>query len=143
MDKKGDVWISAVLYFGLGMVILTIILSAGIPVINKLRDKNVIIQTKEIMQVLDKTVLNVASEGAGSQRTLSVDITKGQMTLLKENDKIEWKFRSNAAISEPCEEETCSEIKEGNLYIDKLYYHFVLLQMETLKFLQEVLHHKV
>ena len=47
--KKGDIWISAALYFGLGIVVLSLILAAGLPVINKLRDKNIIIQTKEIM----------------------------------------------------------------------------------------------
>ena len=44
--KNGQTWISAVLYIALGTILLTIILAAGLPVINNLRDKNVVIQTQ-------------------------------------------------------------------------------------------------
>mgnify|MGYP001558011191 FL=1 len=57
MGKKGaSIWISAVLYFGIGIIILTILLTAGLPVINKLRDKNIVIQTKQVMHTLDENI---------------------------------------------------------------------------------------
>ena len=45
--KKGEVWISAALYFGLGIIIITLILTAGMPVINKLTNRNTINWTFE------------------------------------------------------------------------------------------------
>ena len=48
-NKKGDVWVSAVLYIALGMVLITLILSAGLPLIEKMRDKNTIVQTKNLL----------------------------------------------------------------------------------------------
>ena len=62
MQKKGDVWISAILYFGIGIVIITILLTAGLPVINKLRDKNIIIQTKQVMHTMDDNIREVIKE---------------------------------------------------------------------------------
>ena len=41
MNKKGDIWVSAILYFGLGIIVIAILLAAGLPVINKLKDKNI------------------------------------------------------------------------------------------------------
>ena len=80
-SKKADVWVSAVLYFGLGIIVISLLLAAGLPAINKLRDKNVIIQTKEVFQVLDKNIRDVVRGGPGSQRVVSVDIKKGDFKI--------------------------------------------------------------
>ena len=57
MNKKGDsTWISAVLYFGIGIIIISILLAAGTPVVNRIRDKNTILQTKETMSNLDDNI---------------------------------------------------------------------------------------
>ena len=81
MQKKGDVWISAILYFGIGIVIITILLTAGLPVINKLRDKNIIIQTKQVMHTMDDNIREVIKEGTGSQRVVTVNIKKGTINV--------------------------------------------------------------
>src|SRR3989344_9677985 len=101
-NKKGDVWVSAVLYFGLGMVLLTIILAAGTPVVNRLRDKNIVLQTKEVMHTLDSNIREVAREGPGSQRPLAVDIRKGEFLIDRVNNKVEWSYDTKALLSEPC-----------------------------------------
>ncbi len=102
MNTKGDVWVSAILYFGLGIILLTIILSAGTPVINRLRDKNIVIQTKEVMHVLDGNIREVAREGPGSQRPVTVDIRKGEFKVDEATDRVEWTYRTKALLSEPC-----------------------------------------
>lgn len=102
MQKKGDIWISAVLYFGLGILVLSIILAAGLPVINKLRDKNVIIQTKTVMYTLDQNIREVIKEGPGSQRVVTINIKKGSLTIDNEKSKIIWVYKnSNVIISDP------------------------------------------
>ena len=108
--KKADIWISAVLYMALGVVILTIILAAGVPVINKIRDKNIAIDTKEVMFTLDKNIRTVFSEGPGSRRPLTLEIKKGSFEVDDPNDLIKWDFESKVLLSEKD-----IEIKEGTL----------------------------
>ncbi len=102
--KKGDIWVSAILYFGLGIVIITIVLAAGLPVINKLRDKNVILQTKQVVHTLDENIREVIREGPGSQRVVTVNIKKGVL-IVEEDDTLEritWSYNnSKVLISEP------------------------------------------
>lgn len=116
--KKGDVWVSAILYFGLGIVVITILLVAGLPVINKLRDKNIVIQTKEVMHTIDQNVREVIKEGPGSQRVVSLNIKKGKIDV--ESNKIVWTYEgSKIPISEPNEncENPAIEVAEGKLNI--------------------------
>ena len=101
-NKRGDVWVSAVIYFGLGMILLTLLLSAGTPVINRLRDKNIALQTKEILQVLDANIREVAREGPGSQRPIVVDIRKGEFKVDADTNTIKWVYKTTAILTEPC-----------------------------------------
>jgi len=57
--KKGQIWISAVLYIALGVVAISIVLSAGVPLINKIKDKNTIVQTKDILFAVDNIIRKV------------------------------------------------------------------------------------
>ena len=45
-SKKGDIWISAALYTALGLILITVILSVGMPFVNKIKDRNTVLQTK-------------------------------------------------------------------------------------------------
>ncbi len=102
MNKKGDIWISAVLYFGLGIVVLSIMLAAGLPVINKLRDKNVIIQTKQVMHTLDQNIREVIKEGPGSQRIVTINVKKGVFIIDETNSQVIWMYNnSKILISDP------------------------------------------
>ncbi len=113
MQKKGDVWISAILYFGIGIVLITVLLTAGLPVINKLRDKNVIIQSKQVMHTLDDNIREVIKEGPGSQRIVTVNIKKGTIIVDDELEEIVWTFQgANIPISEPD-----IEVAEGKIII--------------------------
>ncbi|HLC58567.1 MAG TPA: hypothetical protein VJI68_01785 [Candidatus Nanoarchaeia archaeon] len=112
-SKKGDVWVSAVLYFGLGIVIIAILLAAGLPVINKLRDKNVVIQTKEVMHTLDNNIRQVIKDGSGSQRVVTLNVKKGNFNIDDTNNRITWLYEgSKAVISEPG-----VDVTEGKLRI--------------------------
>lgn len=115
MKKKGDIWVSAVLYFGLGIVVITILLAAGLPVINKLRDKNVVIQTKQVMHSLDQNIREVIKEGPGSQRVVTVNIKKGAFVIEEADDTeiVRWVYNnSKVLISEPG-----IDVPEGKLII--------------------------
>lgn len=122
MGKKGAIWVAAVLYLALGMIAITVILGAGLPLIEKMKDRNTVAQTKDLMQVLDETIRRVASEGPGSQRQLSPFVVKvGELTIdeitrgegwEQESDSIFWKAKTGALIMEPGIKK-----KEGNLEV--------------------------
>ena len=100
--KKGDLWVSAVLYITLGIIAIALILSAAIPFINKIKDRNTVAQTKELLFTLDKTIRHVANEGPGSQRELSVvTIGAGKLFINDQQDNITWEMETEAVIQEP------------------------------------------
>src|SRR3989344_4483624 len=114
MNKKADIWISAVIYIGLAITILTIVLAAGMPVINKLRDKNVEIQTRDVMSSLDDTIRTVVKEGPGSRRTPVIKINRGEFKIDEAQNEIVWTLsNSKFMFSQPD-----VPIDEGNLKIN-------------------------
>lgn len=112
MKKKGDIWVSAVLYIALGMIVITLILSAGLPLIGKMRDRNTIAQTKRVMFDLDSNIKAVVNEAKGSTRYLSpVDINTGELYIDRNgNNKTEWSMKTKNKLME-----TGIEFEEGDL----------------------------
>ena len=111
--KKGDIWVSAVLYLTLGVIAIALILAAAIPLINKIKDRNTVAQTKEVLFTLDETIRRVANEGPGSQRELSpFTIGTGKLVIEQELEKIAWEMETEAIIQEPN-----TPLKEGVLTI--------------------------
>lgn len=110
--KKGEVWISVVLYMALGVIAVTLILTAGIPLINQMRDRNTIVQTKNIFHVLDENIRAVANEGPGSKRYLSpFEIKAGEFYVdAEDSDIIEWSIKTSSRLMEPD-----IEFKEGSI----------------------------
>jgi len=99
---KGQIWISAVLYSALGIIIITIILSAGLPLINKIRDRNLVTQTKDIMRTLDDNIKKVANEGPGSKRFLSpLIIDGGELVIDETNERLLWSLQTKNKLAEP------------------------------------------
>src|SRR3989344_4742381 len=99
--KKGDIWISAVLYTGISIVVLILILAASKPLIDKARDENTVTQTKQVMLELDKNIRTVIGEGAGSQRIFSLEIGRGKMFIDQSSDSINWSLETKVLVSEP------------------------------------------
>ena len=126
INKKGDVWVSAVLYIALSMVIITLILSAGIPFIEKLGDKNTIAQTKTLLFNLDANIETVADEGSGSTRFISpFEIGKGSLNIIPgdppsgQASKIIWSMTTKNLMMNPNKASTLEseleKFKEGAL----------------------------
>ena len=67
-----------------------------------MRDRNTIIQTKELLHTFDGAIRQVASEGLGSQRLLDPVVIKGGKLDISKN-KIEWQMDTSAEIMEACE----------------------------------------
>lgn len=100
--KKGDVWISAVLYMALGVIVLTIVLAAGVPMIQKMKDKNSFSQAKTVFYTVNENMKNVINEGPGSRRFMSpFEIKTGEFDIDTTNSQIIWKMKTKAKMMEP------------------------------------------
>ncbi len=123
MKPKAQIWISAVLYMALGVIVLTIILAAGVPMIQKMKDKNVFAQTKSVLLTLDKNIKDVALEGPGAKRYLSpFEIKAGNLFIDSGSDRIMWSLKTKAKLMEPSYDfkgkpTGVSEFREGPLYM--------------------------
>jgi len=108
--KRGQVWISAVLYVLIIVVAITIILSTGLPILEKMKDKTVFTQAKNTLLNLDQYFQRIKDEGQGSQRVVPVEIRKGNLAI--EGDKLLWQLETEAEILQPR-----SSIDIGNIKI--------------------------
>ncbi len=113
MKKRGDIWISAVIYVGLGIALLALILAAGIPVIDRMKDTYTAKQTKEIMLTVDQNIRSVYNQGPGAQTQVKLKIGKGDFIIDEVSETISWHVRTKAILSEPN-----AVVKEGNLLIE-------------------------
>ncbi len=101
--KHGQIWVSAILYSALGIVIIGIILGIALPLVNNMRDRNTHIQTKEVMSTLNKNIMDVINEGPGSKRYLSpVTIEKGELDInTNSTPSVYWRFTTKNKLMEP------------------------------------------
>ena len=97
--KRAEIWISAVIYVLVTVVILVLVLEAGIPLINGMREKAAYSRAKETLSSLDKQIEEVAREGQGSQRVISLEVAKGEVSV--QGQKLRWKLETDSKILEP------------------------------------------
>ena len=108
--KKGQIWVSTVLYIALGIVAMTLILGAGIPMINKMKERNAVIEAKSVMHAVSQAITTVVTEGPGSKRVLDPVIIKGGKLLFKvDEEKVRWEMKTSALMMEYCPTEDINE----------------------------------
>ena len=81
-NKKGDIWVSAILYVLIISLSIVLIINVGGPIIDKMKDSQSLAKSKEIMLTIDKTISEVANEGEGSQRIIPLEVKDGKMTFV-------------------------------------------------------------
>lgn len=109
-SKKGDIWISAVLYMLIAVAVVLIVLKAGVPQVNKMRDQLLFSKARQTMLLLNDEIRNVANEGFGSQRIVPIEIDSGVLKV--EDNKLIWQMQTKSKIMEPR-----TKITLGNLII--------------------------
>ncbi len=110
IGEKGEIWVSAVIYVLVGVIVLTIVIQAGIPLIKKLQERNSVNQARNTFTALDQQIQEIAKEGQGSQRVVPLDVSEG--TVKVEDSKLRWKIETSSKIIEPK-----TRIELGNLII--------------------------
>lgn len=109
-SKKGEIWVSAVIYVLVGIVILTIVLEAGIPFIKGLQERSNVNRARNTMVSIDQNIQDVAKEGQGSQRIVPMEIPEGTVNV--EDNKLRWKIETASKVIEPR-----TRVELGNLVI--------------------------
>lgn len=110
INKKSQEWVSAILYTLVAAMAVVIILEAGIPILSKFKDQATFTKTKDVLLNLDKHITEIAREGEGSQRIVTLDIKDGKLFI--EDNQIVWELETKNRIVDP----RTSQI-EGNLLI--------------------------
>ena len=100
--RKSEVWVSAVLYMSLGIILVTLILAAGLPLANKMRDRNTVVQTKALMYDIDQNIREVINEAPGSRRYISpVIIDSGKLVIDADANQVKWSMLTGNKMMEP------------------------------------------
>ncbi len=108
--KKGQIWVSAILYILIITVVMVIVLNAGVPILKNLQDKTVFTRQKNSFLSLNQQIKDISEEGIGSQRIIPIEIEKGNLEL--KEGSLKWDLMTDAKILE-----SGHEIDLGNLYI--------------------------
>ena len=109
-SKKGAIWVSAVIYVLVGIIVLTIVIEAGIPFIKSLQERSNVNRARNTFSSLDQQIQDVAKEGQGSQRIIPLEVSEGSVKV--EDGKLRWKIETNSKVLEPR-----TRIELGNLVI--------------------------
>ncbi len=108
--KKGEIWVSAVIYVLVGVVVLTIVIQAGVPLVNKLQERSNVNRARSAFTALDQQIQEIAKEGQGSQRVVPLEVSEG--TVKVEDNRLRWKIETTSKIIEPK-----TRVELGNLVI--------------------------
>ena len=110
MTRKSQVWVSAILYMLIATIAMTLIIQAGLPILNNMKEKSIYSKTEDMLKVLDKHITDVVSEGKGSQRVVPIELLDGELII--DDGTMEWEFETETKIFEPK-----TRIHLGNLVI--------------------------
>lgn len=89
------------LYVGITVGAISIALTFGVPAIENMQDAAEIQKMRNFMQNVDSSVQEVASEGEGSARTLSVDFDRGQIYFRNSTDSLVYELETDAEVISP------------------------------------------
>ncbi len=90
MEKnKGQIWIETVIYTLIGLTLIAIVLVFGLPKINESRDRAVIEQSIDSLNLLDGKIREVIDAGSGNVRKINVfSIKRGELTINGDENSI-------------------------------------------------------
>lgn len=98
--KKGlSPIITSVIYIGIVLSGITLVVTTGMPALQKMQDASAIDQARGAFSNLNQIVQEVSSEGEGSQRKVSLSLSGGKLHL--DDDKLFWSIETGADIIDP------------------------------------------
>ena len=98
---KAIALISAVIFIGLTLAVAVIVYNAGMPVVLRMQHAAAVEKMKSVFSETDKIIQDVASEGNGSKRTVSLRFDIGKLTVNGSSDRLYWDFDSETVMVSP------------------------------------------
>jgi hypothetical protein len=98
---KAIALISAIIFIGLTLAVVVIVYNAGMPVVLRMQHAAAVERMKGMFSDIDKIVEDVASEGNGSKRTVSLRFDIGKFSVNGSSDKLYWDFDSESLLASP------------------------------------------
>ncbi len=100
-SSRGAIWVSAVLFMAVSVVIISLLLSAALPLIESMKQRNILAETKHLLTVVDESIRTVAREGPGSQRDVHLTIDAGKLIINQDDDTLLWEMVVSDKLIEP------------------------------------------
>ena len=111
-NLKAQVWVETAVYTVIGMTIIAILLSVVTPQIEKIKDKGVVEQTMNAMNILDGKIAET-EQASGSIRIIDFRIAKGKAEIVPSEKLIRYILEDTKLELTQSDE----EIREGNIFI--------------------------
>ena len=110
--KKAQVWVETAIYTLIGLTIIAILLTTATPQIEKIKDKGIISQTAEALDILNNKFYEI-SLSAGNSRIIEFTVAKGRVEIDTSKNLIQYVMEDTRfKLSEPGQ-----VIKEGDITI--------------------------
>lgn len=100
-EKGVNPFIATVYVIAITFTGITLVLTIGIPTINKARELSLINEAIQNMRVIDNTIRQVASEGIGSLKTIQVKITDGEIKVNSLINSVDFNYLVKYGSIEP------------------------------------------
>jgi type II secretory pathway pseudopilin PulG len=114
MRKKAQIWIETVLYTLMGIALIGIVLAIATPRINESRDRILVEQTIESLNVWDDRIGELIDRGQGNVRSIpAFTMKRGELIINSTSDEIIFVVDG---LSNPYSE-VGFEIREGNIIL--------------------------
>lgn len=116
---KGITIISGVIFLAITIMATMVVYQASLPVISKLQAAAYVEKSKDTFTRMDKIIKDVASEGKGSKRTISIENDAGKMVFNGTTDTIYWEYETDSLVFSPRTYQKYGNLKIGaNLNVD-------------------------
>jgi len=85
-QKKAQVWVETAIYTLIGLTIIAIVLSIATPQIEKAKERSIISQTEDALNILNNEIREV-EQTVGSVKIVNFKITKGKLEINSNNNQ--------------------------------------------------------
>lgn len=112
-NRKGiSPLIAGVIYTGLVITTVTLVITLGLPQLDRVTESTLYLNVREGMSNLDNAIQKVASEGRGSVRIVPLEIRSGDFLIDDTNNILRYEIETTSQIVEPK-----TAVQFGNLVI--------------------------
>lgn len=104
--------LAGVIYTGLVVTTVTLVITLGLPQLDRITESTLYLNVREGMSNLDDAIQKVSSEGRGSVRIVPLEIRSGDFTIDGANDLVKYEIETVSEIVSPR-----TAVQFGNLVI--------------------------